>query len=245
MLLLDIGNTRIKWARWRQRTLVGARAQAYDRQALAHQLQQWFNRVAADEPVVVCSVAGASLDATVRDWFVDHGKRAPLFVQSKKHQGGVINHYWQPERLGVDRWVAMIGAHDKFTNNLCVISCGSALTVDVVTATGEHQGGLIMPGISMMRKSLLEETAGITDTEGEMTGLADNTADAVYSGCFQLVVAGLTQLLRDFSADYGGDMQCVITGGDGAQVAEAMAMNCSYDANLILHGLGLIADEIL
>jgi type III pantothenate kinase len=245
MLLMDIGNTRLKWGLWKAHALGETGAHVYDRQQLAVQLDRWFAHISPASRVVICSVATVQVNEAVAGWFVDHGFQAPVFVKSTARQAGVSNHYRQPEQLGVDRWMGMIAAHAAFDGNLCVISCGSALTLDVLTAAGEHQGGLIMPGVRMMRQSLLRDTAGIGVAEGRLTALADNTADAVYSGCFQLAAAGLSNLLQHFTSLHGGAMQCVITGGDGEQVARAMDAECRYDGNLILRGLGLVAEQII
>ena len=244
MLLLDIGNTRLKWA-WLQAGRPGPmQVLAYDEDSLDALLEEQFFGVPAYDLVLVCSVASRWVNQCLHDWFVRRGKQAPELMVAVERQCGVVNHYRNPAQLGVDRWMAMIGAHNRFVGDLCVISCGSAWTLDVVTAAGEHQGGLIMPGINIMRRSLLQNTAGIEAIEGADVRLADNTADAVYSGCSQLALAGMVQLVRRYREIYGNTMQCIITGGDGRQLADAIQPGSRFEDDLVLQGLALIASDM-
>ena len=84
-------------------------------------------------------------------------------IKAEAQQGALINGYMEPERLGVDRWLAMLAVIEEEQPEvpICVIDCGSAITIDAVNAKGEHVGGLIVPGISMMRNALVKGTSGI------------------------------------------------------------------------------------
>jgi type III pantothenate kinase len=99
-----------------------------------------------------------------------------------------------------------------------------------------------MPGLGMMQKSLFENAAGINVQTGNFAPLADNTADAVYSGCLQLVAEGLSQLVHRHGEALNDELQCVISGGDGEMVARHMKCECVYRADLVLRGLGLVSD---
>ena len=243
MLVVDIGNSRIKWCVWHENDPHHAGKRFYSKQSIDDQLDACFKAVPEQSNVIICSVADHSVNKAVNDWFAEHWGREPVFVKSHSRQHNVTNGYRQPGTLGVDRWVAMVAAYEKYQKAVCVIDCGTAITLDIVLSNGVHQGGLIMPGIQLMRQALFKDTAAIVEQSGVVKALADNTADAVQSGSVQLVAAGLCDLYRRYSAQYDDQMVCVLTGGDGKEIARYMECDCRYDVDLILYGLRVLADS--
>ncbi len=172
-LLLDIGNSRIKWACLREpyrRGQAFAARGALELQALHARPKALSRLFAAAGPlagVYVCSVAGAAVERQIRSCAAAAGLRAPHFVHSAAAGAGVRNGYRDPWRLGADRWVGLIGArHEHPGQALCIVSIGTAMTIDLLAADGRHHGGSITPGPRLMIESLLERTAGIRRRAG-------------------------------------------------------------------------------
>jgi type III pantothenate kinase len=162
-LLLDAGNTRLKWARARGDRLRGHGAIAYAPLAsFDDRLRRRLLRTGACDRVLAASVAGGDVERRIRRALRAAGRPTPQFVHSTRRAAGVLNAYAEPWRLGVDRWVALIGARRRYPGKaLCIVSVGTALTLDLLAADGRHLGGAIVPGPELMVRALLERTAGI------------------------------------------------------------------------------------
>ena len=244
ILLIDIGNSRIKWAEWGADGLAQAHAAAYRPENLPEQFADLFRSCRDLRQVLVASVADQSLNEALVDWFRQQHNIAVVFAESQARQSGLINAYQQPRRLGVDRWLMMLALYRRMVGAFCVIGCGSAITLDLVAADGRHQGGLIMPGLEMMRQALITRTAAITQAPGQAAvDLADNTEDAVYSGCLQLAAQGLSGLVAGYRERFGDHLPCVVSGGDGERIAERMKVACDYEVDLVLKGLGTLLED--
>ena len=162
-LLLDAGNSRLKWTWVRRGRLQRGGAVAYTpRRQFDSRLRRLLRQASGAGRVLVCSVAGADIDRCIRRAARAAQLPAPQFARSVRRAAGVTNAYAEPWRLGVDRWVAMIGARQLFPGEaLCLVSVGTALTLDLLAASGRHHGGAIVPGPALMVQTLLERTAGI------------------------------------------------------------------------------------
>jgi type III pantothenate kinase len=173
LLLLDVGNSRLKWALLRnpyQRGQEFAAQGAVELKALHTSAAGWsrlFRQAGTLERVYACNVAGAAMARQIRAASRRAGLKSPHFARSAVAAAGVRNAYPEPWRLGVDRWVQLIGAHHEHPGrDLCLVSLGTAMTIDLLTATGRHLGGSIVPGPRLMIESLLERTAGIRRRAG-------------------------------------------------------------------------------
>src|SRR5690606_28503209 len=118
-----------------------------------------------------------------------HFDQAAEFVRSPAQALGIRNAYAEPERLGVDRFLGMAALHAAAPRAQILVSCGTALTLDALTAEGQHLGGLIAPSPALMRRSLGTATARVGEHAGAQVEIADNTADAAWSGCLLSSVA--------------------------------------------------------
>jgi type III pantothenate kinase len=240
MLLIDVGNSRIKWAFWQNNRLESHAAFFYQRSNLAAVLENNLNDCSQPK-VLICSVASAQVNQLIIAWFAEHWRGEVEIVTVQRQQLGVVNAYNNVKALGADRWMAILAAYKRHKQALCVIDCGTAVTIDVVDIAGQHLGGLIMPGMRMMQQALLVGTQKIDDIQGSATVLANCTEDAVIGGCTHLLVAGLDGLYKKYCKQLGVELFCVVTGGDGEIVAKAMESNCHYEQDLILYGLHLVA----
>jgi type III pantothenate kinase len=241
MLCIDVGNTRIKWCVWQGNQMQHKAVVEYESTQLIDLLEQSFSRLEPQDVVVSC-VASLQVNEIIALWFSRAWQRQVYFVGSKKQQLGVINSYKNEQQMGVDRWVAMLAAFHRHQSAVFVIDCGTAITLDLVDDAGAHLGGLILPGLNMMRQSLYQGANGIQSQQGNEVLFASNTQDAVSGGCFHLLISGLKGLYQQYRKQIKGRMVCVITGGDGEKVAKHMECDCQFEADLILYGLRLIAE---
>jgi type III pantothenate kinase len=236
MLLIDVGNSQIKCAESGNITFEMTRTLAYQKYALQDQFDQLFQGYLSQPVFVSCVVE--DMKEPLSKWFQDGWSVQPVFVAAVNKMCGVVNGYSNPETLGVDRWLAMVAAYNKFKTAVCVIDCGTAVTVDVVDVAGVHQGGLIMPGLQLMRESLFGNTSKIVSAKGELVELAMNTKDAVESGCCQLLVYGLDNICQRQQAVFP-DLRIVVTGGNGEYISRIMQADNVFISTLVLDGLRL------
>jgi type III pantothenate kinase len=173
LLLLDIGNSRLKWAVVRRPYRRGqsfAAQGAIDMRMLRRSRATWSRLLQAAgsvDAIYVCNVAGRAVERQLRAAARRAGLKLPRFARSQAAGGGVRNAYREPWRLGADRWVSLIGArHEHPGKDLCLVGLGTAMTVDLLDAAGRHYGGCLVPGPRLMIESLLEHTAGIRRRAG-------------------------------------------------------------------------------
>ena len=161
------------------------------------------------------------------------------FARSQAWAAGVRNAYAEPERLGVDRWLAMLAGFAEVGGAVCVLDCGSAITADLVDADGDHRGGYIVPGLAMMRASLLAETdrvrfgAAVTGTGGAP---GHNTAEAVGGGTLLAAAGFLAAARARFARDCPG-ATVLLTGGDAQTIAACVDFPLQLRPQLVLDGL--------
>ena len=157
---------------------------------------------------------------------------------------GVSNAYTSPERLGADRWATLVAAHHLYPGPSCVVDCGTAVTIDAVAGTGEHLGGLILPGLTMMRQALVENTQGIGRVAtGDVSLLARNTDDGVTAGTLYALVAALDRIVADVAAELDGEVALLLTGGDAGMLLPLLQDSWQHEPDLVLQGLAVIAGE--
>ena len=153
-LLVDVGNTALKWALLEDEALVlRGRLNVTELSSDAALEQQWAV-LAPPRRVLIASVAATPVTVQISTWCRERWQSEILTVQAQADSFGVRNAYRDPGRLGVDRWLAMVAARARGSEAACVVDCGSAVTVDVLDKEGAHLGGLIVPGLEMMKVSL-------------------------------------------------------------------------------------------
>jgi type III pantothenate kinase len=237
ILELDCGNTRVKW-RVRSDNLVIMRGIFLTHEgfnaATSHELAG-----ANIERVLIGSVLGDDFARKLASWAIAYLGVNPEFAVSEPHCNGVVNGYQQPEKLGVDRWLAILAAKAKGSSASVIVDCGSAITVDLVTSQGEHLGGYIAPGLRLMREALTTKTMAIKlgqigYPENDFPGR--NTVAAIKSAEFAMV-SGLVEhakaILRNYESDDAG---ILVTGGDGEWLV-GMLKAAIYEEDLVLDGL--------
>ncbi|GAC1416723.1 MAG: type III pantothenate kinase [Burkholderiaceae bacterium] len=265
LLIVDAGNTRIKWAVARDSDRLPSGLHTKVRQAKPQAVERvlplsWIAQgaVTHDEmprlrvdwqsyrisAVIVANVAGHAIEAALRQHFQALVTRrgTPATVQwfaSSAAVAGVRNDYREPARLGCDRLATLIGAHALWPGQaLIVATCGTATTIDALTADGRFIGGLILPGLAIMAASLAQSTAQLSDLQQAPHNaiasslFADNTDDAIRQGCLAAQVGAIEcAVARHTSA------RCVLSGGAAHKIAPYLAIAPTVVDNLVLIGL--------
>lgn len=236
MLLIDIGNTRIKWARveagvWTQRGVV--------QHAQWDDLAQQFSRLSAPARIIVSNVRGAEMEQRLRSLCARWPATIELIV-AQAEQCGVSNLYTVPERLGSDRWAALIAAWHLVLRGCLVINCGTATTVDTLSDSGEFPGGLILPGITMMQQSLLNNTAQLAEVAGTLQDFPRNTGDAIFSGVLRATIGAIQYQYARLPSE--GNALCVISGGAAEQIEAHLGLPLQRVDDLVLQGLQIIGE---
>ena len=161
MLTVDIGNTRIKWGLWEANHIESSGDCEHQTQFTLQLFSDCLPKEKQIDKVCVANVAGESALTALEGWVQARNIKEFFILKTTKECCGVFNAYRDPSTHGVDRWAALLGARSLYQGAVCVISAGTAVTVDFMGADGVHQGGSIMPGLEMMRQALIKETSGI------------------------------------------------------------------------------------
>lgn len=230
-LLIDAGNSRIKWA-WCEHSRPGEVSaldvSALDAAALARAWQ-------VATTVHYTCVAGDVVDAAIR--------RAlpPDCVAQRVFAGptacGIVNLYDQPAQLGADRWAALIGARALQPGPLVVATAGTATTIDALDADDRFIGGYILPGLRLMLESLARRTAGLPHAAGHAADWPRNTDDAIHNACTD-AQAALIERVRE---QLGPQATVLLSGGAASAIAPSLRCAHRRVDDLVLHGLACLA----
>lgn len=228
IIAVDISNSRLKWGvhdggGWIARGALPT----VEAGALAEMAAAWPPGV----PIVACNVAGELAEHAIAAAL--QGRRELRWLRSSAAACGVRSSYARPETLGADRWAALIGARGKVSGECLVVCAGTATTIDHLDAEGVFLGGLILPGLNLMRASLASNTANLPLAEGRFCKSPRSTDDAIVSGC---LFAQLATIERRFAALPAG-AACLLTGGAAATIAAYLNIPHVLEHNLILDGL--------
>lgn len=243
-VLVDMGNSRVKWAREEEGRLTVGPPFPSDSAALVGQLDFHWGTLEAPRAVHAVNVAGAEMAAALARWVSARWGVPVHFARAEAESCGVTNGYRQPETLGVDRWIGLIGLWRHYGLPACLADCGTALTFDVLDAEGRHLGGLIAPGLALMKRALLQETSGIRVVEAETSGfLGRDTAAGVESGVRHACAGLLEKSLVEAAKLLGRTPALVLCGGDGESIGRCLGVPHRVDADLVLRGLLTLADN--
>jgi len=240
VLLVDIGNSRLKWAFWRAGELHPGMPFPSASQGLSGRLTQSWAALTPPAAVYAANVAGPCVEASLQAWVERHWGLPVRFARTEAEGGGVINGYRHPERLGVDRWLALVGLRRHYPLPACVLDCGTAITLDYLDAEGRHQGGLIAPGLQSMRSVLASKThqlGGIDDVTTVNPCLARDTHEGIQAGCLHACAGLIEKVVKELRQREDDELHLVMTGGDAAIIGQVLAYPHHQDEQLVLRGL--------
>ncbi len=228
ILCLDAGNSRLKWGlhngeRWLEQ---GALAYGSLEIGLA-QLPAPASRV------IGCNVAGESIRQRIEAVFANRNAPSLRWLTSAQSACGVINGYQQPAQLGTDRWAALIGARALSPGPSIVVMVGTATTIDQLDTDGVFRGGLILPGLDLMRRALAKNTADLPFANGTYQDTPRNTEDAIVSGTLHATLGAIERMRLQL----GPDTRVVLSGGAAPFLLPRCAAPVTHIENLVLEGL--------
>lgn len=237
-LLLDIGNTRAKAAWLGADSSVGA---VSNYEFGNEPLSDWLDHLTlnqATDMVWASNVGGDAPANALRDWAREQNTTVQ-FVQSRSKQLGVRCAYANPTRLGVDRWMVVLAAAARKTNCL-IVDAGTACTIDAVDATGQHLGGLILPGVRLARSALNQRTNFQADdvATDPLPVLGDDTNPAVTLGAVHALLGAIDRVCAGLGwADFDG----LLTGGEASVLAPHLDATWVQQPDLVLQGVARVA----
>ena len=257
ILLVDIGNTRVKWALLRGVRLGRMRAKAHggDPRILEAILRRAPRAVTR---VMAVNVAGVRFERALRAASRDRFDVRPELVRSTREAGGVRNGYRETWRLGADRWVGVIGARALARARSAVVAnAGTALTIDAVSAGGRHLGGAIIPGAAAMTSAIIKGTNGIgrrardaaasrrrraRDAAASRRRLfAADTASALAAGAEFAIAALIDRAVDEATRELRAPPLLILTGGAAPELKRRLRHKARMVPDLVLHGLAVLA----
>lgn len=246
-LLLDIGNTALRWClKAPGRPLEGVQSVRHDGGVPLDLLAAWEG-LEAPSRVLLANVGGADVGAAIERVVRAYWGLRSEAVATRADCRGVRIAYADPARFGVDRWLALLAARARTRDAVLVMDAGTAVTYDALLATGVHLGGQILPGIAMIRAALLSGTrlppvdpAAATDVAGLW---AVDTSETLAAGGSIALAALAERLLADLAERSAGPAELLVTGGDGERIAEIIGRPSTLAPNLVLEGLALLVEE--
>ncbi len=252
-LLIDIGNSRIKWALQQQGRLSSQQAMPHrglTAQGLTTQevIKEILQPCGAVEAVLISNVAGDSIAAVLKQAIAEQHGFEPSFVTSMAEytvKGRVLrNAYLQPSQLGVDRWLGLVAARSLSADSVLVISAGTAITLDAVNPQGQHLGGLIIPGLNLMKQSLLQGTSDlayrstrVNTSQSTPEFLANNTLDGIQLGTIRAACTMIEMTHRQLQQL--SDTKIILTGGAASELRQRLSVSSELIPDLVLQGLAL------
>jgi len=237
-LCIDAGNSRVKWgwhdgASWKSLATVSLIEFAA---AGGHDLNPFAQTHDNPSSIVISNVAGEGAHQLLVNW-TSIFDTEPRWIRGMPEECGVRNGYEHPEQLGPDRWAALIAARALEKGACLVVNAGTATTADLLSAEGVFRGGVILPGVELMRFVLHEHTGRLPIQDGLFVDAPRNTLDAIESGCRHAQAGAVERMMRVA----GAGARCLVSGGAGPALIERLAFPARYVENLVLEGLARIA----
>ncbi|WP_299734168.1 type III pantothenate kinase [uncultured Endozoicomonas sp.] len=239
ILELDSGNTRLKW-RLRDAGDILSRGVIDNDSDVQGEVSGLLKQLAPVHQARLAIVSGQERLEMLRQ-VIEAQSGIPLSVV--KVRDGRLGLSLAYTTIGVDRWLAMLAAHhssaeEHKAKTKLVVSCGTAMTVDVVSE-GVHQGGFILPGLQLMKKALSTSTAQLELIEVTASGITPgkNSADCINNG-----VLAMASAMINAQVDRYPEAIVCLTGGDGELLSRFVSGEWEYRPELVMDGIALAFD---
>lgn len=242
-LLIDIGNTRIKWLSSQYVDDV-TNAEIFYSETPALLSLVW-EKIERPRRVAIANVAqterSEELVGLVQKLWPDI---EIIMVRTSAQACGVTNAYIHSEHLGVDRWLALLAINRFYLLPAIIVDCGTAITLDVLAPGGIHKGGLIVPGLVMMKQSLQQGTSKLEYVDSSaQTLLGESTPSCINNGALTMAVGLIEKIYKQLITDEGTDYTVILTGGDAHIIAQHLTINSQVAINTVLQGLAIFIDD--
>ena len=239
-LLIDLGNTRLKWALCAGGAVSTRGAFGHTDVAIVPLLEREWATLPRVERIYVASVAPLALDIDIETFARSRFGVETTFVRSPASALGIRNAYPEPHRLGVDRFLGLAAAHAAHRRAQVLVGVGTAMTLDALDADGTHLGGWIVPSPQLMQDAVLARTARVGVADGHLTDFADNTADGLYSGTHHAASGAVERFCANTARALQTWPAVVLTGGGADDIAPLLP-GAERRADLVIEGLALWA----
>ena len=244
-LLIDIGNTKTKWILRDDRSIY-----KHDSFLTEDIDQDHFKFDEKIRKIVISNVAGFEKESILKIKLKNFS--CPIeFIKPQKKLNHLINNYQDATKLGTDRWLSALSVSHNIKKPAVIVSVGTAVTIDYVSydeKKSQHtfEGGVILPGLHLTKKTLSNNTADLKNSEGAFQMPSINTANAIQSG-FILSVLGNMKYFFDLALSRSKDVTIVFSGGDAElihqHIDESLKKYVSVKKDLVLEGLFVLANS--
>ena len=238
-LLIDAGNTRIKWARVEADRLIPGVPFAI-RPDLPPEIKAAWDGLEKPLGVALSNVAGEQVEADIMSFIRCRWSLEPFVAQSQSSGFGVTSGYRDPEKLGVDRWLALVAARKRSHQPTVIVDAGSACTIDLLDAAGRHLGGHILPGTTAMGHALANGTHQIQYVKMTNSICLDpgrDTLAGISSGALLALVGAIERVVSDHEVSGFHNPSLLMTGGDAKNLADLLRYPAQTASHLVLEGL--------
>ncbi len=240
MLLIDAGNSRLKWA-WADPSGLGE-VSVLSNDALEEALLSAWQGLPVPEQVWFSNSAGRYRQQQIATWVEQLWGGQPTVLKSAVAWRGLTNGYRNPQQLGVDRWLGLVAGWVRTQDAFCLIDCGTAITIDYVDQRGEHQGGVIFPGVGSTLERLLERAPHLKlgEEAHRQRLLGRSTEEGLRDVEEAGAVEAVRQLLWQMEQQYGS-CSILLTGGDAERLLSMLSLQTGYFPDLVLEGVLRVA----
>lgn len=240
-LLIDIGNTNLKWAIDTSDGFVFGGVCRSQSGSIESLLVNEWDDLKPDTVFMSCvsneTIKQQVFAASKSCW----GIQAESIVTPA--QGcGISNAYATPVNMGSDRWAAIVAAFNQLKGPVCVVDSGTAVTLDVVNSAGRHLGGLIIPGYGLMQECLQKGTRMAFVNERPSSNpieLGTSTEGCIHGGVSLAISSMVNTMFAKLQTELTG-IRLILTGGDAEMLQGQLGCESSIDPHLVLKGLGFI-----
>ncbi len=234
-LLIDAGNSRVKWGWGSGQDVVGVVAVE---NAHLQQIPQQWKHEPVPEQIRLCNSAGPERQQQIQQWSTALWGVEATEVTVARHWSGLVNGYRQPQQLGVDRWLGMVAVWSRVQGAFCLVDCGTAVTIDFVDAEGRHQGGNILPGIGSTMEQLLQRAPHLEPHYHRGVGclLGRSTEEALLPAEKRVEIE-IEEAIAAIQSRFG-EFELWVTGGAGMQLpVNGVSCTIHRSSDLVLQGL--------
>lgn len=244
-LLVDVGNSSIKWCIEREGLLHEYRSFPYDISNLDNQLEVEWSKFNKPLRIIISNVAGTSIQEQINNICNKLWKMLPEYISVSARACGVNNGYRDVRQLGTDRWAAVIATWQLYKRAACVVDCGTAMTIDAISPDGKYMGGIIAPGVELMQCSLSVQTDALNLVKNRQVikEFSDNTGQGQYSGCTLAIVVLIDYMFNHIRTVYGNDLVGVASGSGFSLIKDSLKNKFEYYEDLVLKGLSCLSGD--
>lgn len=243
-LLFDVGNSRIKWAYSAQGEFVTT-GSLPARDISPSILKRKFGEQSPPNSIWISNVGSSEVLDQLNQWFNSEMDLTPTIVKVSKHSCGIDNHYQSQDTLGVDRWLAAIGARSVVDQgHVIIVDAGTAVTIDWLSDSNQYEGGAIVPGVELMHDALTSRTAGVKSKfSWTQQILGGSTVECVNSGISFALVGAIERIVSQLTKQIAAPVSMILTGGNAEPVSQRSDLAFIIENELVLLGVANVSSE--